>query len=57
MKHSLDLNITKGGTREELQEFIDEIPAGTKFETDAYHQEGDRPWESASTTVTLRAEW
>lgn len=57
MKRSLELNITNGTTREGLQDFIDELPQRAKIETDTYHQEGDRPWESASTTVTLRAEW
>lgn len=57
MKHTLELNITKGIAKEVLQGFVDALPPEAKIETDAYHQEGDRPWESASTTVTLRAEW
>ena len=57
MKRSVELNVTKGSTREDLQEFIDQLPPQAKIDTETYHQEGDRPWESASTTVTLRAEW
>lgn len=57
VKRSIELSITNGATREDLQDFIDEVPAGTKITVDIDIQKADRPYESDRTMAALKAQW
>lgn len=57
MVHSTAVSITDGITREDLQQFIDAIPAAAKITAEVGVQKADRPYESARTLVQLQAKW
>lgn len=55
--HNVEFDITGERRKEELEAFMAEVPPGASLETVVRVDAGDRPWESASTTVILRARW
>lgn len=57
MAHTTAISITDGITREDLQQFIDAIPAAAKITAEVEVQNPDRPYESARTMVQLQAKW
>lgn len=57
MKRTIELELTKSFTVEQLQEFANAVPAGAALETVVRVTPKDRPWESEVTRVTLTASW
>jgi hypothetical protein len=57
IKKTLELDVSKGTNKEELQRFLDLIPEAAKVSSEVSHQMADRPWESESYTLTILAEW
>lgn len=57
IKHGISLIITPNTLKEDLQEYLDAIPAGNPVRAEVNVQEADRPGETSKTTVMLLAEW
>lgn len=57
MVHSTEISITDGIAREDLQQFIDAVPAAAKIIAEVEVQKADRPYESGRTLVKLQAKW
>ena len=57
MKQTLELDLSKGVTKEKLAAFAAAVPDGVEIITDISHIPKDRPYESDKTTIALYAAW
>ncbi|QWY82757.1 hypothetical protein PP641_gp014 [Arthrobacter phage SilentRX] len=57
IKRIMELDVSKGTSKEELQRFIDGIPDAAKVSSQVTQHVGDRPWEPGSFTLKVVAEW
>lgn len=55
--HNIEFDITGDRNKEELERFLEQVPPTGVLETVVHHNAGDRPWESPSIKVILRARW
>lgn len=57
IKMEMELDVSHGTNKAEVQEFLDRIPEGAKFSSRVTHQLADRPYESDDFTLKLVANW